>query len=47
MKPGRSGPSDLEDRTDVDHRDRQIIDEHADELNEEALDVLDFQVEVT
>ena len=47
MKPKRSVPSDLEDRTAVDHRDRQIIDEHADELNEEALDVLGFQVEVT
>jgi hypothetical protein len=38
---------DLEGKTDVDHRDRKIIDEHADELNEEALDVLDFQVEVS
>lgn len=46
VKPRRSVPSDLEDRTDVDHRDRQIIDEHADELNEEALDVLGFQVEM-
>ena len=32
-------------RAALDERDRGIIDAHADELNEEALDVLDFQVE--
>ncbi|MCY3846518.1 MAG: hypothetical protein OXH69_23590 [Acidobacteria bacterium] len=34
-------------RAALDERDRGIIDTHADELNEEALDVLDFQVERT
>lgn len=34
-------------RIEVDDMDRKVIDEHADELNEEALDVLDFQAELT
>jgi len=29
-----------------DSEDLEIIDRHADELNEEALDVLDYQVEL-
>ena len=29
-----------------DARDRKILDSHADELNKEALDVLDYQVEM-
>ena len=33
--------------THEDDQDRELIDAHADELNEEALDVLGFQVEVT
>ena len=32
-------------RSALDERDRGIIDAHADELNEEALDVLGYQVE--
>ena len=32
-------------RAALDERDRGIIDAHADELNEEALDVLTYQVE--
>ena len=32
-------------RSAMDERDRGIIDAHADELNEEALDVLGYQVE--
>ena len=32
------------ERVRIDKRDRNIIDEHADELNEEAVDVLAYQV---
>ena len=32
-------------RADVDDRDREIIDAHADELAAEALDVLRYQIE--
>ena len=32
-------------RSALDERDRSIIDAHADELNDEALDVLAYQVE--
>ena len=32
-------------RSALEERDRRIIDAHADELNEEALDVLGYQVE--
>ena len=33
------------ERDAVDQRDRKIINAHADELNEEAVDVLGYQVE--
>ncbi len=33
------------ERAAIDKRDRNIIDAHADELNEEAVDVLGYQVE--
>ena len=32
-------------RADIDDRDREIIDAHADELTAEALDVLGYQIE--
>ena len=32
-------------RADIDDRDREIIDAHADELAAEALDVLGYQIE--
>ena len=34
----------VQERVNVDKRDRNIINEHADELNEEAVDVLAYQV---
>ena len=32
------------ERVKIDQKDRKTIDEHADELNEEAIDVLAYQV---
>ena len=34
-----------QERAAIDQRDRNIINAHADELNEEAVDVLGYQVE--
>ena len=46
-KTGIELDEDVVRGADEDDRDRELIDAHADELNEEALDVLGFQVEVT
>ncbi len=35
----------VRERAAIDNRDRNIINAHADELNEEAVDVLGYQVE--
>ena len=35
----------VRERAAIDKRDRNIINAHADELNEEAVDVLGYQVE--
>ena len=32
------------ERVEIDKHDRNLMNEHADELNEEAVDVLDYQV---